>query len=84
MHMKKRIINIDESVINLTDSIKRGWLIKGVKNKPTTAKRLDHINIIAGISNYGDVFYTINHGMTNSDSFLLFVCKLCEHLNSVN
>ena len=61
--MKRRIINIDESVINLADSIKRGYLIKAGKNKATTAKRIDQINIIAGISNYGDVFYTINHGM---------------------
>lgn len=40
--------------------------------------------MIAGISNYGDVYYTINHGATNANTFLLFIIKLCEHMYTVD
>jgi hypothetical protein len=33
----RRIINIDESIITITEHRKRGWLVKGVKNKATMA-----------------------------------------------
>lgn len=81
MHSQKRIINIDESNITLTDYRKRGWLIKGVRTKATLPRRPSSLNIIAGISNFGDLFYTINKGKNNSQTFLLFMLKLCEHLN---
>ena len=40
--------------------------------------------MIVGVSNYGDLYYTVNRGLTNSDTFLLFVVKLCEHLHTIN
>jgi DDE superfamily endonuclease len=64
--------------------VRRGWLRRGVKNKSTMAKRPDRINIIGGISNYGDLFYTINHGLTNHETFLLFLMKICDHLHSID
>jgi transposase len=81
MHSQRRIINIDESNITLTDYRKRGWLIKGIRNKATLRRRPASLNIIAGISNFGDLYYTINKGKNNSQTFLLFLIKLCEHLN---
>ncbi len=84
LYQQKRIINIDESAISLTETVRRGWMIKGVKNKSTMAKRPDRINLIAGISNYGDLFYTINHGQTKYETFLLFLMKICEYLHSID
>ena len=42
------------------------------------------MNIIAGISNNNDLFYTFNKGKTNSNTFLLFITKVCNYLSSVN
>lgn len=84
MHLKYRIINVDESVISLSELSRSSWQIKGVKNKITSGKRPNRVNVIAGISNYGEVFYTINHGPTNANTFLLFIIKLCEYLYTVD
>lgn len=62
----KRIINIDESVIRITDHRKRGWLSKTKHNMVTQSCRLNMVNIIAGVSSYGDRYYTVNQGKTNS------------------
>ena len=42
------------------------------------------MNIIAGISNYGDTLYTNNHGLTNYQTFLLFLLKVCEYLDAID
>jgi hypothetical protein len=77
-----RIIDVDESNFRATDARKRGWLIKGVENQVTNNKRLGKCNIIAGVSNRNEVFYTCNIGRTNSISFGFFLCKLVDHLNA--
>lgn len=40
------------------------------------------MNIIAGVSNRNEVFYTINSGKTTSNTFLFYLIKLCEYLDS--
>lgn len=59
-------------------------MIKGKKNQTTTVRRMYGINIIAAVSNKGDLFYTVNLGKTNSQTFGLFLVKLCSHLDGVN
>ena len=49
-----------------------------------TAQRLYLINIIAGISNRGNVYYTINRGKNNSKTFIAYLVKLIEHLDKEN
>jgi len=78
MFLGKRIINIDESVINSTDYRKRGWYFPGLRNQPTRTERLNGVNIIAGISNTGDFYYTVNSGKTNSETFFLFIMKIVD------
>ena len=78
----KRIINIDESNLSLTEFQRRGWLIKGVKNKATLAHRPSSLNLIAAISSWGESFFTINQGKTNEETFLFFIMKLVRHLNT--
>jgi hypothetical protein len=39
------------------------------------------INIIAGVSSAGGLYFTINKGKTNSWSFLLYMVKLVKHLD---
>jgi hypothetical protein len=77
-----RIINVDESVLRSTDPRRKGWIIKNIENQVTNARRLAHLNIIAGIINKNETFYTVNSGKTNSTSFSFFLIKLCEFLNS--
>lgn len=40
--------------------------------------RLTNTNIIAGISNKGDYYYTINFGQTNSLTIYNFLLKLIK------
>ena len=76
-----RIIDIDESVIRSTDPRKRGWMIKGIENQVTTSTRLSGVNIICGVSNRNEMFYTVNRGKTNSSTFSFFLTKLCDYLD---
>lgn len=50
----------------------------------TTSFRLHSINIIAGISSQGELYYTVNQGKTNATTFIHFMVKLCSHLNSMD
>lgn len=80
MFQKKTIINIDESVFSETDSRHRGWWYPYMKNQNTRTSRLASINLICAISNKGQLFFTINSGRTNSDTFFFFIMKLIEQL----
>ena len=78
----KRIINIDESVLNSTDERKRGWTGFRVRNKVTNSQRLSQMNLIIGVASTGELFYTVNHGRTNQTTFIYFLCKLVQVLDS--
>ena len=69
----KRVINVDESVLNQTDKRRRGWFAKGQKNFVSHLERLARINIIAAVSSWGDFYFTINSGKSNSQTVLLFL-----------
>ena len=77
-----RIINIDESVIRWTDHRKRGWVPKNRRNQVTDVKGLLSVNMIAAMCSTGEIMYTMNCGMTNSQTFSLFLVKLVEHFDS--
>ena len=40
--------------------------------------------MIVGFTNFSDLYYTVNKGLTNSNTFLLFMVKLSEHLHEIN
>lgn len=80
----KRLINIDESVLRITDHRKRGWMSRSQQNMVTDGCRLNLINIIAGISSYGERFYTVNQGKTNGCTFNYFLKKLIEYLELID
>jgi DDE superfamily endonuclease len=71
-------------VISLNEHRQKGWLIKGIKNRATIDRKPEGLNMIVGVSNYGNLYYTVNKGFTNSETFLLFMVKLCEHLHHIN
>jgi hypothetical protein len=76
----KRVINVDESVLNQTDKRRRGWFAKDQKNFVSHLERLARINIIAAVSSWGDFYFTINCGKSISRTVLLFLIKLVSHL----
>lgn len=43
---------------------------------------LKSINIVAAMCSTGEVFYSVNCGMTNSETFCFFLVKLVEHLDA--
>ena len=80
----KNIINIDESVLNQTDERQRGWMEPGKQNMTTTMQRLRSLSIIAAVSSEGKFMFTINSGKNNSNTFMLFLIKLSNYLDSVD
>ena len=46
----RRVINVDETVLRVTDHRKRGWLPKGCKNLVSDVERLSNVNLFAGLS----------------------------------
>jgi hypothetical protein len=79
-----RIINIDESIINMLDRRIKSW---SRKSKPLHVKieePLAQVNIIAGISNRGEFYFTLNKGINNSMTFYYFILKLVTHLDNVD
>ena len=46
------------------------------------ALKLPQISMIAGASNKGRVFFTINQGKNNTTTFNYFIVKLCSHLDT--
>jgi len=84
MTSKSLIINVDESVISCTDFRKRGWVKSGEKKIYDNEERLYGTNIIAGISNAGHLFFTLNQGRNNSITLKLFFIKLVQVMNIQN
>ena len=80
----KNIINIDESVLNQTDERQRGWCQPGQRNMVTTMQRLRSLSIIAAVSSEGRFMFTINSGINNSNTYMLFLIKLSNFLDSIN
>ena len=78
-----RLISVDESVLKWTDHRKRGWVPKLRRNQVTSAASLDSVNLIAAMCSTGEVCYTANCGITNSETFSLFLVKLVEHLDGL-
>ena len=76
-----RVICLDESVIKWTDHRKRGWVPKARRNQVTSNANTNGVNLIAAMCSSGEVCYTVNCGITNSETFCLFLVKLVEHLD---
>jgi hypothetical protein len=50
----------------------------------TTMQRLRALSIIAAVSSDGKFMFTINSGKNNSNTFMLFLIKLSNYLDSIN
>lgn len=51
------------------------------KNQVTCNTSTLGVNLIAAMCSTGEVWYTVNCGMTNSETFSLFLLKIVEHLD---
>ncbi len=56
----KEVINIDESIIRISDARRRGWARAKNRILVSHALRLPMISIIAAVSSKGSVLFTIN------------------------
>ena len=59
-------------------------MLPGKRNMTTTMQRLRSLSIIAAVSSEGKFMFTINSGKNNSNTFMLFLIKLSNYLDSVN
>ena len=80
----KQVINIDESTLDQTYYIRKGWGIKGRKLFTCKGTRLNKFNIIAAASSHGAVWCQINNGKNNSTTFWNFVLNLIAKLQLEN
>jgi transposase len=67
-------------VLKSTDSRRKGWSKINEKALTVDTDRLPNLNIIAGISNFGEFFFTVNRGKTNSSTFKLYLLRLVQVL----
>ena len=76
-----RVINIDESSITNTIGKSRSWSVKNQDFFFERNQTLSSFNIIAGVSNKGEAFFTMNMGRTTSKTFYWYLLKLVECLD---
>ena len=67
------LINVDESVLRMTDHRTKGWSPSGRRTFNSHSQRLYSINIIATLSSDGEVNFTVNRGRTNFLTFCAFL-----------
>jgi len=78
------VINIDESTLDQTYYIRKGWGIKGQKLFTVKGTRLNKFNIIAAASSHGAVWIQTNNGRNNSTTFWNFILNLILSLQEEN
>ena len=69
----KIIVNIDESTLDQTCYVRRGWSATGQQEYQKNVFRLRNYNIIAACSSDGHVWFSVNCGYTNSVTFYGFL-----------
>ena len=69
----KIIVNIDESTLDQTCYVRRGWSATGQQAYQKNVFRLRNYNIIAACSSDGHVWFSVNCGYTNSVTFYGFL-----------
>ena len=57
---EQEVFNIDESIIRISDSRRRGWVLAKNRILVSRAIRLPQISIIGAVSSKGRVFFTLN------------------------
>jgi hypothetical protein len=81
LYQDKIVINVDESILDETDFRHKDWSKVVVESKTSLSQRLEKVSIIGGVSNRGDLYYSINLGNNNKERFWYFLLKLCFCLN---
>lgn len=68
--------------MKFTDHRKRGWVPKLKPNQVTSKATLVSVNLIAALCSTGEMYFTANCGITNSETFCFFLAKLVDHLDA--
>lgn len=82
--MGKRIVNIDETIINVTDSRNYSWSRYGRGSIRSETQRISRVSIIAACFSTGSCCFTVNYGYTTSMTFTLFLIRLSDYLNATD
>ena len=76
----RRIINVDESWIPVSDFNRQRWRRRGMKNTMADKVLSQKINIITAMSSDGDVWYSLTTCNTDSDVLMCFMSHLARAL----
>ena len=77
-----KIINVDETFLNVADLRYMKWRKKGETNSMRERNIDPLIKVLAGISIDGDVYMAMSQVNTDSDTFCLFMQKLVAKLQT--
>ena len=75
------MINVDESALNCSNYQRRSWSPSGSHHVEVIGKRLQGTHMVAAISSKGRSWFSIGSGNNNSDTFLLYLMRLCKQLD---
>ena len=75
-----KIINVDETFLNVSDLRYMKWRIKGDTNSLRERAIDPLLKVIAAVTTTGDIFMAVSQINTDSDSFCLFMQKLIAKL----
>ena len=71
------LINFDESCLDQTCYLRRGWGPTGEQLYQRNVYRLSRFNIIAATFSTGEVYIQINNGTNNSLTVWAFILRVC-------
>ena len=81
MHQGKRIINIDESWLGMTDFRRMKWAVKGHPRSSIRLQVAPRISMIVGLDTTGAVYLSLLQANNNSNTMELFFKSLVRKLD---
>ena len=81
MHQGKRIINIDESWLGMTDFRRMKWTVKGHPRSHIRSQVVPRISMIVGLDTTGAVYLSLLQANNNSNTMELFFKSLVRKLD---
>lgn len=68
LYAGKRVINVDETSINITEYHRYSWGPVGKSLIRSKRQRISSVSVIMGFSSWGEIFFTCNRGSNNSST----------------
>ena len=78
---RPRLINIDETWLNMSDFRRTAWIPKWNPLTKPVKPMSPRISLLVALDNHGELYYALNQGNTNKEVMCLFLRGLATKLN---